>query len=259
MVRPRMVWPRSAANTSPVMKVWKPLDAAALRHHPLAVGAGQADQPGARVFGGPQGQHAQHLGLFAAHHVGQLPGLQQAGHDVQRLAAGAFHPGQPLRQRIERGGRVQVARVAPALGTAHHAAGEQRKVRRGSQPVAAGVLQGALEGRVRAGVCARGRGRQVHDAPGPVAQLQYAAPVAQAVGAQRTGAPVEGDEAGGLEVGGVVVHGGSRLSGPSAAPAGRAGARCRSGRGAPRSAWAGTGGGRPRRRSRRLPSSAPWR
>ena len=172
------------------------LDAPPACQHPFAVGAGQADEHGSIRRQRKARQYAQHLGLFTTHHIGQRVLLQEARHDVQRRAIAPCHQRQAPRQCIERGGRGQVFGLAPALGAAHHAAGQQGQAGCGGQPVATGVLQCALKGGAGLGVVHAGGGwGQIHDAPGAVAGLLHGAGRIHAERAQRGGAPVQGDEA----------------------------------------------------------------
>ncbi|MNK66491.1 hypothetical protein D3C87_858090 [compost metagenome] len=138
--------------------------------------AGQADQHAIGIAAGLVEHHAEDLGFFAAHHVGQAVPLDQAGHDVDRGGAVAVHHRQQGADAFQVHGHVQVGGFFPALGAADHAAGDHGQGGFGAQPVAAGLIEGQVEAGQRGGGGAvlQGLG-QAHDAPGQMAGVERAA------------------------------------------------------------------------------------
>ncbi|MCY1535031.1 hypothetical protein D9M68_704190 [compost metagenome] len=122
-------------------------DAPAAGIDPLGMGAGQADQDAVRAAVRLVEQHAENLGFFAAHHVGQAVALDQAGHDVHGRGAMARHDGEQRADAFQVDRHVQVGGFLPALGAADHAAGNHRQRGFGPQPVAASLLESQFEAR----------------------------------------------------------------------------------------------------------------
>ncbi|MNX98795.1 hypothetical protein D3C86_1312150 [compost metagenome] len=157
-------------------------DAAVGHFHPFRMAARQADQQISARLARQVLQHAEHLGLFAAHHVRQRRTLDDAGHDVHIDAAQAAHGLQGSTERGDVRRRVAVGRFAPALGTADHAAGNHRQIRLGIEPVAASLIEGQLEtiGTFPAANDSQ-RVRQLHDPRGQRTLFEHLAAFSQFV------------------------------------------------------------------------------
>ena len=138
-------------------------DAAVLDRRPFRVRSGQdvnavRAKRGGKVFGINGGndfgrERADDLGFLAAHHVRQAPGrragkvARNAGHDPHRPAMRRLDRNGLCRQRRRIGRARHIRRLAPALGAADHAAGEQRQFRLVLEPISGQLRQ---RGRVAA-------------------------------------------------------------------------------------------------------------
>src|SRR5262249_44582332 len=117
----------------------------------------------------------------------ERPGCDPPGDDVEPRPALRVPLRQAAAEGIEVRRNVDVRGLEPALRAPDHAARDDRARRRGAAPVAARVLEGALEaGRtVRAGA---------QDAGGQRARLGDLAVAAEPIGAELSRAPVQTDE-----------------------------------------------------------------
>ncbi len=175
IVRPRIVWSRSAANVSPVMKVWK---RSMRRPSTIAHFACEPGRP-TSVVGAPAcavaarriEHRAEDLRFLAAHHIGQRAAFDHARHDAQRHAARGPHfgerRGQPV--RIGRGCRCNAPSTQPcALPTIPHAISGRPGCASSQSPQAASKAVSKPP--------SAGGARQLHDPPGQAARADPPCP-----------------------------------------------------------------------------------
>ena len=154
---------------------------------PFGMGAGQ-QHAGALCPSRIQQKGPGDLDFLAAHHVRQLFRFvkKHAGGNQDVRPQAARHGHSLFGQRTEICRTAHIGRFFPALGAAHHAAGDDRQLRPLTQPIRGNFSEGLL-------VTGNARLGQALDAVAGLARLGDFA-VAHQESAQAGGAPVEGKQ-----------------------------------------------------------------
>lgn len=255
MVLPKMVWPRSAAKTSPVIKVWncsiRPRRAST---HLLCV-PGRPMSTGASAGSARPSSTPSTWVSSPRITLGSAPGCSRPG---TMCNGGPLRRATTVRPRAsscrEVGvGRYLASRQPWALPTMPQASRGRPGVSASQSPqVSCSACSKAAPGSGLAALLAVGGKFMMPQGRCRVSSTSPCAPMRKARNAlvpqSRAMRPAS---AGTRKRAGTMCF---LLNAPSAAPAGPAAAQCRSGRAAPRGAWPGRDGGPPRRRSHHLPS-----